>query len=159
MLSIYQKAAEISHSAIIITDSDATIIYVNDAFCNLTGYSKKEIIGQKPSILKSGVQPQECYKELWNTLVSGEEWSGEFCNKAKDGSIFWEFATIAPARDSNGDLYYVGVKTDITKIKGLEEKLVKLCDKADQVADVAAGTAVGAAETAKGAIDSTNPKP
>ena len=132
MHPIFKKAAEISHAAVVITNDKAVIIYVNDAFCELTGYSAKEVIGQNPRILQSGEQSSKYYQELWDTLLAGKEWSGEFCNKAKDGTLFWEFATISPCKDTNGDLYYVGVKTNITKIKELEQKLILLFDKAEK---------------------------
>ena len=131
MSPIFKKAADISHAAVVITDADAIIRYVNDAFCELTGYSKEESIGQNPRILQSGIQAAD-YKELWGALSQGKEWTGEFCNKAKDGTLFWELATIAPAQDSTGALCYVGVKSNITKVRQLEEKLVSLCEKAEK---------------------------
>ncbi len=123
-LRLFSRAAEQSGSSIIITNLAGTIIYVNKKFCDVTGYSKEEVIGQTPRILKSGEQDEEFYRNLWNTITSGKDWSGEFHNKRKDGSLYWEYATISPVKDENGKItHYMSVKEDITDRKEAEKEL------------------------------------
>ena len=85
-----------TNSIVVLTDIEGTIEYVNPAFVKLTGYSSEEAIGKNPSILKSGKQSEEYYKALWDTILSGKEWKGEFENKKKNGDHYWESATISP---------------------------------------------------------------
>lgn len=118
------QAIEQSPTYVVITDPQGTIEYVNPKFSGLTGYSAKEAVGQNPSILSSGLHPAEYYMELWETLLSGKSWHGEFCNKKKNGEIFWESASISPIRNSEGDItHFVAVKEDITNRKRMEEEL------------------------------------
>ena len=118
------QAAEQSPATIVITDLEGRIEYVNPKFSETTGYSPDEAIGQNPRILKSGKTSLEDYKKLWETLVAGHEWRGEFYNKRKDGSFYWEFASISPIRDSNGNTtHYMAVKEDITDRKLAETKI------------------------------------
>lgn len=131
MLKVYQKIAEISTSSIVVTDDESNIVYVNEAFTETTGYTYLEVMGKNPRLLK-GDGPNINYKEMWDTLKSGREWSGEFYNKDKFGNHFWEFARIAPVVDGD-KLYYVAVKQNITKIVCLEEKLSCLCEKVEKV--------------------------
>ena len=86
------QAVEQSPVNVIITDLDGNIEYVNRRFCQLTGYTAAEVLGKNPRILKSGHTSDEEYRSLWQTIKAGGEWSGEFLNKAKDGSLFWERA-------------------------------------------------------------------
>lgn len=118
------RAVEQSPATVIITDINGDIQYVNPKFCQLTGYSPEEAIGKNPRFLKSNVQPPEVYKELWETIINGREWRGEFCNKKKDGTLYWEFASVSPIRDHNGKtVSYLAVKEDITARKLFEEQL------------------------------------
>lgn len=118
------QAAEQSPATIVIADLEGRIEYVNPKFSETTGYSSDEAIGQSPRILKSGKTSLEDYKKLWETLVAGHEWRGEFYNKRKDGSFYWEFASISPIRDSNGNTtHYMAVKEDITDRKDAEAKI------------------------------------
>lgn len=118
------KAVEQNPAAIIITDKMGNIEYVNPKFVKVTGYKAEEIIGKTPRILKSGNKSSEEYAKLWSTILSGEEWSGEFMNKKKDGTFFHEHAIISPIKNSKGEItHFVGVKEDITEKKEAEEKL------------------------------------
>jgi len=112
-------AIEKSASSFIITNSNAEIIYVNEYFTKLTGYSPDEVLGKKPKILKSGFHTETFYKELWDTINQGKIWTGEFYNKKKNGDLYWETATIAPIFDEGGDkiINFVSNKQDITKSK------------------------------------------
>jgi len=117
-------AVEQSTSGVVITDASGSIEYVNRKFVEVTGYSSEEAKGQNPRILKSGEQGPEVYRELWDTIVSGREWRGEFHNKRKDGSLFWESAAISPIRDSSGVITnYLAIKDDITEWKKAQEEL------------------------------------
>jgi len=110
--------------SIIVTDPDANITYVNPSFCNLTGYSAEEAMGRNPSILKSGLNPPETFPEMWTKLAAGQQWSGELCNKKKDGSLYWEMAHLFPILDSTGTITHLaGVKENITNRKRAEEAL------------------------------------
>lgn len=118
------SAVEQSPTVVMITDTDGTIEYVNPRFTAVTGYSPEEVIGQKPSLLKSGYTPPSTYEELWETITSGGEWRGEFLNKKKSGELYWEFATILPIKDADGRItHFLGVKEDITARKRAEQAL------------------------------------
>jgi len=111
-----------SHESVVITDANATIIYVNQQFCKLTGYTSKEAIGENPNILQSGNHSKKFYKNMWAILTSGKIWKGEFQNKKKNGKLYWEKATIIPIFDDNRKIKsYLGIKVDITKQKKIEQ--------------------------------------
>lgn len=117
-------AVEQSPAATIITDRDGDITYVNPKFTWMTGYSLSEIKGKNPKFLKSGEQPLEFYRDMWQTTTTGREWRGEFHNKRKDGELYWAFASISPIVDREGKIVnFVGVEEDITERKRLERAL------------------------------------
>lgn len=123
-LSKLFKAVEQSPSTVVITDKNGNIEYVNPRFCEITGYSYDEAIGNNPRILKTDDTPKEYYKEMWEIISSGKPWSGQFKNRKKNGEIFWELCSIAPIFDSNNEItHYVAVKQDITEKILAEEKL------------------------------------
>ncbi len=125
-LRLFNRAAEQSANSIVITNLAGTILYVNKKFCDLTGYSKEEALGQNPRILKSGKQSREFYEKLWNTITAGKDWEGELSNKRKDGTLYWEHATISPLKNEKGKTtHYLAIKEDITEKKEAEEKLEK----------------------------------
>lgn len=118
-----QNAVKYTSSAILITDKNGIIEYVNPAFEQLTGYSQNEAIGQKPSILKSGRHDKAFYEKMWQTLLSGKIWRGIIINKKKDGTLYWEQATISPVLDMSGDIRnFLAIKHDITEQRQLEQK-------------------------------------
>ncbi len=120
----YKTIIEQASVIIVITDKDGNIQYVNPTFEKITGYSKSEVLGKNPRILKSGVHPKSFYENLWNTILSGKMWEGEFVNKKKDGAFYYEEANIFPIRNREGKITnFVGIKKDITKSKMLEEQL------------------------------------
>jgi PAS domain S-box-containing protein len=121
------QAVEQSPVNVVITDLDGNIEYVNQRFCQLTGYAFAEVLGKNPRILKSGHTSDEEYRLLWQTIKSGGEWSGEFLNKAKSGALFWERAVITSIKDETGRMtHFLAVKEDITKSKEVEEKLQQM---------------------------------
>lgn len=118
------RAVEQSPASVVITDTAGRIEYVNPKFEEVTGYSAQEVLGQNPRLLKSGHTPPETYTRLWQTITAGGQWRGEFLNRRKDGSLFWERAVICAIRDEEGRItQFLGVKEDITETKRLEEAL------------------------------------
>ena len=127
------RAIEQSGNTIVITDINGNIEYANPKFEQSTGYSIAEAKGKNPRILKSGRQPAEYYSQLWKTISGGNAWTGQFLNKRKDGSLYWESATIAPVIDQNGVITnYVAIKEDITARRQAEDQLQKLSQAVEQ---------------------------
>ena len=123
-LRLLSEAVRQSPESIVITDTQARIEFVNEAFVARTGYSRDEAIGQNPHILNSGQTPPDAYAAMWAALARGESWKGEFFNQRKDGSVFVEFANVAPIRQADGSIsHYVAVKEDVTEKKRLAEEL------------------------------------
>ncbi|MCK5850085.1 MAG: PAS domain S-box protein [Kiritimatiellae bacterium] len=122
-----KRLAAAVHAAaecIVVTDKTGTIQYINPCFEEMTGYTKDEILGKTPRILKSGKHDDDFYKNLWNTISRGDTWHGRFTNKKKDGTSFEEEATISPVRDADNKIVnYVAVKRDITREINLEGQL------------------------------------
>jgi hypothetical protein len=122
-----------SPAVVVITDPEGQIEYVNPAFTLHTGYSLKEVIGQNPRILQSGMMPRELYENLWNTILSGSIWQGEMQNRKKNGELYWETAVISAIRNENGEIAnFVAVKEDITENKKLWSDLVTAKEKAEE---------------------------
>lgn len=124
------RAVEQSPVSVVIAGLDRRIQYVNPKFLETTGYGIDEVIGQMPSLLKSGQTPDETYRDLWATLDRGEQWRGEFANRRKDGSVYWEQSSIQPIRNLEGRITnYLGIKLDISERKRAEAKLGQLLDE------------------------------
>lgn len=110
--------------AVVITDRNGDVEYVNPTFTRITGYGLDEVRGHNPRLLKSGLTPGETYKELWSTILRGEVWSGEFVNKRKDGTPYWARATISAMRTPAGEVsHFVGVQEDVTDAREAQEAL------------------------------------
>ena len=119
---IQQKDTLDNHAIVSIADEYGNMVYVNDKFCEISGYSRDQLIGNNHRILKSDIHPKEFYQDLWNTITQGNVWHGKVCNQRKDGSHYWVESTISPFLDASGKPYqYVSVRTDITQL--LEAKL------------------------------------
>ncbi|MFM5586290.1 PAS domain S-box protein [Aeromonas rivipollensis] len=117
-------ALEQSPDGVFITDTRARIEYVNAAFLTISGYQQEEVIGQTPSLLRSGLTPRATYVALWDAIKRGQRWHGEFVNRRKDGSHYQVLAAISPIRQENGLVtHYVAVQADITEKKQLGEEL------------------------------------
>ena len=121
---IFASIVEESPTSVIITDLRGKIEYVNRKFTTLTGYTRAEVLGKNPRLLKSGRQSPSIYAELWRTIVAGGEWRGELCNRKKNGELYWELAAISAIRGDDGTIaHFIAVKEDITDRKGMEELL------------------------------------
>ncbi|OHB42018.1 MAG: hypothetical protein A2Y11_03210 [Planctomycetes bacterium GWC2_39_26] len=118
---------EQSPNVVLITDTQGNIEYVNPMFTLLTGYTREEAIGKNPRILKSGKTPPERYKRLWWTITSGTEWRGEFCNKKKNGELYWESAFISSIKNAAGDItHFIAIAEDTTERRRAEERIQHL---------------------------------
>ena len=134
-------AIEQADETVVMMDQDGIIEYVNPAFEKVTGYSLKEAIGKRPTMLDGGEHSKEFYEEVWNTISSGHVWKGRFVNKKKNGTIFNEEASISPVRDMDGQtINYVAVKRDITRELELEQQFIQ-SQKMESVGRLAGGIA------------------
>ncbi|MEI6347437.1 MAG: PAS domain S-box protein [Bacteroidota bacterium] len=132
-ISLLGKAVEQSPVTVIITDKRGSVEFVNSKFTEITGYAESEILGKNMRILQSGKQTKEFYEELWNTLLSKQNWHGEFHNKKKNGDLYWESATISSILDNSGNIsFFVAVKEDITEKKKLLEELIEAKEHAEE---------------------------
>lgn len=120
MSEVFQNASE----GVVITAPDSTIISVNRAFTEVTGYTSEEAIGNTPAMLQSGKQSKEFYQRMWTELDRYGQWQGEIWNRKKNGENYLEWLSIAAVRDENGELsHYVAIFSDITTAKDNEERL------------------------------------
>ncbi len=127
------RAVEQSPEAIMITNTEGKIEYVNPYFCKVTGYSQEEVLGQNPRILKSGNTSDEEYQNMWQTIAAGNEWRGEFLNKKKSGELYWEQASLSPVRDDKGSItHFIAIKEDITEKKKMQQELLIAKEKAEE---------------------------
>jgi PAS domain S-box-containing protein len=119
------------HALVSIADVSGKIIYVNQKFCDVSGYTAEELIGQNHRLLKSGEHDPEFYAELWGTISSGRVWRGEICNLSKAGELYWVSSTIVPFVDSRTGkpIHYVSVRTDITELKEFQSRQDELLQK------------------------------
>jgi PAS domain S-box-containing protein len=128
------QAVEQSPSIVVITDARGIIEYVNPKFTEVTGYHRDEVYGQTPRLLKSGTMSPETYRELWATILQGREWHGEIQNRRKDGTLYWELASISPVRLPDGTItHFVALKEDITARKQTEVALRTYTDQLERL--------------------------
>jgi len=137
LAQVIRQASE----SVLITGLDGAILYVNPAFEEITGYSRTEVIGQNPRILKSGKHGRAFYQEMWNAITSGRVWKGRITNRRKDGSLYQDAATVCPIRDHKGHITsYVSVRREITHEVELESHL-RRAQKMEAIALLAGGIA------------------
>ncbi|MFM8444754.1 MAG: ATP-binding protein, partial [Methylococcus sp.] len=126
------RAVEQSVESIAITDLEARLEYVNEAFVRNTGYTREEAMGQNPRVLQTGKTPRATYESMWAALRAGESWQGEFINRRKNGSEYIEWASLSPLREPDGTITgYVAVKLDITERKRTEIELIEARERAE----------------------------
>lgn len=132
-LKLLSRSVEQSPVSVMITDKDGHFTYVNPKFKEVTGYSLQEVLGKTPRILKSGKHSQLFYKELWDTILAGKDWTGEILNKKKNGKLYWDNSRISPIVNSKGEItHFVAVQQDITQTKKLVQELIKAKEKAEE---------------------------
>jgi len=119
-----QKFALDEHAIVSITDTRGTILYANDRFCRISGYSREELVGANHRIIRSGMHPPEYFAGMYRTIAAGRVWQGEFCNRTKGGELYWVDATVVPSLGPDGKPgHYIGIRTDITARKLAESRL------------------------------------
>ena len=117
----YQKFALDQHAIVSTTDLEGNIIYANDKFCEISGYSRSELMHRNHRLVKSGVHGADFYADMWEMLLAGMVWHGEVCNRSKSGALYWLDATIVPLSDDSGKpTMFVAIRTDITERKRME---------------------------------------
>ena len=124
-------ALQAAANAIVITDKEGTVIWLNEAFTRLTGYGSEDILGRTIEVLRSGMHDETYYKDMWATILSGNVWEQEIINRRKNGEIYTEFQTITPVVDANGHIsHFIAIKQDITEQKRVAEELKNAIEEA-----------------------------
>lgn len=136
MIRVISQAIDQNANALLITNTDAEILYVNQAFTSMMGYTQADVIGKKTSILNSGYHDQSFYDHLWKTIQSGHTWKGRFKNRRKDGELYWEEAAISPVFDEKGVItHYIANKIDISERLELERQVQEFNTKVNKLFD------------------------
>ncbi|KAF0152466.1 MAG: PAS/PAC domain-containing protein [Ignavibacteria bacterium] len=133
-IKLLNRSLEQSPVSVLITDLSGNIEYANSKFSETTGFSTNETIGKNPRIVKSGMQSPEFYKNLWDTILAGNDWRGELHNKKKNGEMFWEDVFISPVKDEQGIVtHFVAIKEDVTEKKKILTELIEAKQKAEEM--------------------------
>jgi len=125
------RSALDEHAIVYVTDSRGQITFVNDKCCQVSGYHREELLGQEPRLLDAGVHTKEFFQELWMTILHGQVWKGEICNRAKDGSLYWVQTTICPFSSPEGKpIQFIAISQDLSALKRLGRELASARDAA-----------------------------
>ncbi len=148
-----QKFALDEHAIVSTTDGRGTILYANDRFCQISGYSREELVGRNHRIIRSGLHSADYFRTMWKTIAAGRVWRGEICNRKKSGELYWVDATIVPSLGADGRPdHYVGIRTDITARKDAERRMQDALEVAEAalsaVSRVAASPAMAQGDVA-----------
>jgi phosphoserine phosphatase RsbU/P len=136
-LLILSNAVEQSPNAVMITDLDGSIEYVNPSFSCLTGFSPQEIVGHKPSLLRSPDTSPEVHQGLWKSLLDGHDWQGEIQDRKKNGEVYWALETVSPVRSADGSVaHFLAIQQDITELKRDKKALQESEERFRQVAEM-----------------------
>ncbi|WP_173984843.1 ATP-binding protein [Magnetospirillum sp. SS-4] len=131
---VLSMAVEQSPVSVLITDTDGVITYANPCFCDNTGFARHEALGRTPAIVKGGHTSAEEYAELWRTIRAGNVWRGMFHNRRKDGSFYWDDASISPVRGPKGDItHYVGITQDVTQRQLKDQEVARAVEHLTEV--------------------------
>lgn len=126
-----------SPAAVVITNYEGSIEYVNQKFCRLTGYKKSEVISRNPNILKTGHTPTEVYNQMWKTIKEGENWRGEFLNKKKSGETYWAESLISPVQNEKNEVVqFISIQEDITDRKRMIAQLEEALQKTEELSNL-----------------------
>ncbi len=138
---LLDTAIEQAAEAVMITNNTGEIIYINTAFVKITGWTYNEILGEKPSVLNSGMQDKDFYSDMWHTIMSGNTWKGSFLNKRKNGETYESESTISPVRNDNGEItHFVSVMRDVSEKTKMEAQLLQ-AQKMEAIGTLAGGVA------------------
>jgi PAS domain S-box-containing protein len=133
LLKLLSNAVNYSPVSVIITNKEGKIEYVNKAFTDINGYSFEEALQKETNLLSSGYHPKSFYDQMWSTILSGKNWTGEILNKRKNGELYWIQAIIAPILNEDGQItHFVSVREDINEKKKMFEELIVAKDKAEE---------------------------
>jgi two-component system CheB/CheR fusion protein len=125
-LQLQSTALESAANAIVITDSQGAILWINPAFTEMTGYTAGEVLGRTPRVLASGQHEPQFYANMWATILSGSVWHGEVVNRRKNGSLYVEEMTITPVRSERGEIsHFIAIKVDVSERKRSEQALIR----------------------------------
>ncbi len=116
-INLGNQEVELNKATVIVSETDAkgNIIYANDDFCKIAGYSKKELIGKPHNMVRNSFMPKAAFKDLWDTVKKGTTWNGIVVNSTKSGGYYWVNATVFQSKTVNGDTRYISVRTKPTK--------------------------------------------
>ncbi len=121
-----QKFAFDQHAIVSIADKSGKILYVNPKFCEISGYTLDELVGQDHRLLNSGYHPNAFFREMWATISHNKSWHNDVCNRTKTGEIYWVHSTVVPFIDADGNIdRYISIRTDITEQKEMEVAAIK----------------------------------